>query len=262
MRELCPTLRLSRCYVVMENALKPDATGTIAFRTWGSASEQSLTSTFHRRAPRSSPRIPGVSSATSADSAVTVEPMRADDSAMRKTLAGYVVRSRLRALGWARRLATSRPQPSPGRGRRRECSAARSCPRGRRTRRAARRILDQRHHRAPRPRCTRLGSVTVNSYLIVSASTRVKRSTSARVGRRALQARLAAEVDRLDDERVAFPAAARVARPLAKLGVRTAVGRDDAGVVHHLVDDHHVARAPAGSARCCCRRPESSAGRS
>ncbi len=84
------------------------------------------------------------------------------------------------------------------------------------------------------------GSVTVNSYLMVLSSTRLKRSTSSSVRGGTLQARLATEVDCLDDERVAFPAAARVAGPLAQRGMRSAVGRDDAGVVHHLVDDHHV----------------------
>ncbi len=53
------------------------------------------------------------------------------------------------------------------------------------------------------------------------------------------------EVRRLDDEGVAFPAAARVAHVLANAGtdVRAAVERDDAGVVNHLVaDDHFVWR--------------------
>ena len=62
-----------------------------------------------------------------------------------------------------------------------------------------------------------VGSVTVNSYSIVSGSTRVKRSTRCVCGARAGQARLTLEIDGLDDERVALPAAARVAGPPGEL---------------------------------------------
>ena len=53
------------------------------------------------------------------------------------------------------------------------------------------------------------------------------------------------EVGRLDDERVALPVATRIAHQLldAAADVRTAVERDDARVVHHLVgDDDRVGR--------------------
>jgi len=67
----------------------------------------------------------------------------------------------------------------------------------------------------------------------------------ARVRRRALQAGLAAEVDRVHDERVAFPVSARIAHPLPHvLGKRggAVVDRDDPRFVNHLVVNHHVAR--------------------
>ena len=61
------------------------------------------------------------------------------------------------------------------------------------------------------------------------------------------------EVGRLDDERVALPVAARIAHQLAEAAadVRPPVERDDARLVHHLVDDDdrvrrlHDARAVA-----------------
>ena len=51
-------------------------------------------------------------------------------------------------------------------------------------------------------------------------------------------------VRRLDDERVAFPAAARLAQPLLDLGRqrRAAVRRNDARFVDHLELEDHVAR--------------------
>ena len=57
-------------------------------------------------------------------------------------------------------------------------------------------------------------------------------------------ARLIGEVRRLDDQRVAFPVAARVAHVLADLraDVRPSIERNDAGVVHHLVADRHFVR--------------------
>ena len=52
------------------------------------------------------------------------------------------------------------------------------------------------------------------------------------------------EIRRLDDERVAFPVAARVAHvlPDVRADVRTAVERDDARVVDHLVADDDLVR--------------------
>src|SRR5439155_372207 len=50
-------------------------------------------------------------------------------------------------------------------------------------------------------------------------------------------------VRRLDDQRVAFPASAWIAVPQADIpaDVRTSVHRDDAGLVNHLVRNHHEA---------------------
>ena len=61
---------------------------------------------------------------------------------------------------------------------------------------------------------------------------------------RAAERVLAVEVRRLDHQRVAFPAAARESDPLphALRRLRPAVERDDAHVVNHLGQDHHVAR--------------------
>src|SRR5688572_23895892 len=57
-------------------------------------------------------------------------------------------------------------------------------------------------------------------------------------------ARLVRQVDRFDDERVAFPAAARRAEVLTDVArMRPAVGVDDPGVVNHLVADGDGARA-------------------
>ena len=51
------------------------------------------------------------------------------------------------------------------------------------------------------------------------------------------------EIDRLNDERIAFPVAARVAQPLFDAGpdVRTPVHRNDPRVVNHLDENHDVA---------------------
>jgi len=54
--------------------------------------------------------------------------------------------------------------------------------------------------------------------------------------------RVAAEIRGVDDERVALPPAARVARPLRERAVWTTVSRDDARVVNHLVQQHDVIR--------------------
>ena len=62
------------------------------------------------------------------------------------------------------------------------------------------------------------------------------------VRRRAPPAVPGAEVDGLDDQRVAFPAAARLPRPRVDAGPRLPVERDDARIVHHLVEHHHVVR--------------------
>src|SRR5215470_7792418 len=69
------------------------------------------------------------------------------------------------------------------------------------------------------------------------------------------------EVARLDDQRVALPAATGIAQPLPnlRLNVRTAVGRDDPYVVIRLHDDRQIPGALEeeclrGDARCsCCR---------
>jgi hypothetical protein len=60
---------------------------------------------------------------------------------------------------------------------------------------------------------------------------------------RTAEARLVGEVRRVDHERVAFPASDRVAHPLAH-GCRQMRGvhADDAGVVDHLGENHHVRR--------------------
>ena len=52
------------------------------------------------------------------------------------------------------------------------------------------------------------------------------------------------EIRRLDDQRVAFPAASRVAVPELDVlvHVRTAVHRDDARIVRHLAEEHHALR--------------------
>ena len=94
------------------------------------------------------------------------------------------------------------------------------------------------------------GSSTVATYSIIAGSTRVKRSVSfscSRVRHAAAvdaDARSVREVRRLDDERVAFEAAARAAHPLANAVVErgAAVERDDASVVDHLVADRHGLR--------------------
>src|SRR6266850_1725505 len=53
--------------------------------------------------------------------------------------------------------------------------------------------------------------------------------------------RLVGEIGRLDDERVAFPMAARIAHICADVfsGMRTAVERNDAGLMNHLGENGH-----------------------
>src|SRR5713101_6595201 len=51
---------------------------------------------------------------------------------------------------------------------------------------------------------------------------------------------LTQEVRGVNDQRLAFPMAPRVAHPLAQLAVRTAIQRNDPRVVNHLVKDHDV----------------------
>src|SRR5688572_7129586 len=62
--------------------------------------------------------------------------------------------------------------------------------------------------------------------------------------RRPPETDLVGEVRRIDDERRAFPAAARITEPLPDLwsDMRTAVERDDARVVNHLVENHDISR--------------------
>ena len=59
----------------------------------------------------------------------------------------------------------------------------------------------------------------------------------------ALERVLAVEIRRLDDQRLALPVAAVASRPLTDVWrqVRTSVERDDADVVDHLDENHHVA---------------------
>ena len=62
---------------------------------------------------------------------------------------------------------------------------------------------------------------------------------------RSSKARLVREVRYVDDQRIPLPVATRIAQPLAGVWVkmRPAVQRDDACVVHHLVEDGHVSRS-------------------
>ena len=76
----------------------------------------------------------------------------------------------------------------------------------------------------------------------MSASTRRNRSTRVVSRTRTAEAGLAQEVRRVDHQRVAVPASARVSRVLREPDVGTAVERDDARVVHHLVHNHDVVR--------------------
>ncbi len=68
-------------------------------------------------------------------------------------------------------------------------------------------------------------------------------------------------VRRLDDQRVAFPVAARIADPLrhAAREVRAAVDRDDPDLVVELGHDRHIVAASARCSNCCCRARETSA---
>src|SRR5882672_8010171 len=61
---------------------------------------------------------------------------------------------------------------------------------------------------------------------------------------RASEVRLVAEIRRLDDERIAVPSPPAVAEPLAKAGreVRSAIERDYADLVNHLVQDDDLVR--------------------
>ncbi len=88
-------------------------------------------------------------------------------------------------------------------------------------------------------------------YSIMSGSTRVKRSVNFIASLCRVPLPLppmlvwSVKLRRLDDERVAFPVSARVAHPLADALVEvrlSTVGRNDAGVVDHLVADRHDAR--------------------
>src|SRR6185503_1681323 len=55
---------------------------------------------------------------------------------------------------------------------------------------------------------------------------------------------LVAEIRRIDDQRIAFPTAARVSEILADalVEMRASVQRDDAGFVNHLVENDHAIR--------------------
>ena len=90
---------------------------------------------------------------------------------------------------------------------------------------------------------------------MVFLSTRVNRSTTCSVRvwrdvlprrrRRPAEVRLVGEVGGVDDERVAFPASARMPGQILRspTGMRAPIEGDDADVVHHLVaDDDGVAR--------------------
>ena len=78
---------------------------------------------------------------------------------------------------------------------------------------------------------------------MVVASTRRKRSIDLQVLGRAAELLLRREVGGLDDQRVAFPAADRIAHPRPDvLRQVLAADADDARVVDHLHQDHHVIR--------------------
>ena len=106
----------------------------------------------------------------------------------------------------------------------------------------------ERHHRRPRPRERRRirdGELVRDR---VGADPR-EALHQARLGARPLKARLPLEVDRLDHERVALPAAARVADPAWERAMRAAIKRDDPCLVNHLglkndvvarLDDLHI----------------------
>src|SRR5262245_29084304 len=51
------------------------------------------------------------------------------------------------------------------------------------------------------------------------------------------------EIRGVDDERVSFPAADRVAEPLTDVAVRTTIDGDDPSIAVLLVKDRHVSRA-------------------
>ena len=57
-----------------------------------------------------------------------------------------------------------------------------------------------------------------------------------------LERRLVCEIPGFDDQGVALPAAGRASHPLADVfrQTRTPVGRDDADVMDHLDENHHV----------------------
>jgi hypothetical protein len=89
------------------------------------------------------------------------------------------------------------------------------------------------------------GSSTVTVQRTVRGEMRVKRSVSFSVSGFAFWYDAAiAEVRRVDDERVAFPVAARVAHVEVNVRarVRPAVERDHARLVDHLHRDRDVAR--------------------
>ena len=126
--------------------------------------------------------------------------------------------------------------PSLQRARRRESRPSTDSLRGTRTRTADRRCRFSRIMNVHG--CTHVsGSMTVSSQLSSPARARVALD---RLSRSASTPGSRCEIRRLDHERVAFPAAARVAvqLPDGRGQMRLAVHRHDARVVDHLLENH------------------------
>ena len=152
---------------------------------------------------------------------------------------------------------------SPRRGPPTGCSACRSFPRGRRTRRSRPSVLVI-GYSTDHGRVHVAGSSTVKPYSSVLSSTRVNRSIRRMFSVEPRNGVLSVKLVVSTRKVLTLPATARIARELPNMrsNMRTAVQRNDPHVVDHLVQDGDDNPAPGRFARCCCSSSGSSAARS